>query len=83
VNPADLLAAIGRSLYGEHWQNQFAAAFHTSRDTIRKWLSGKMTLAQNHGVLAETLAVIDAKIAELTGLRKQLAAMLKGKRPGT
>lgn len=80
MSPADLLASIGRALYGDHWQAQFAAAFHVSRDTIRKWLSGKTPLALSHGILAETLAVVDAKITELSGLRKQLAAMIR-KRP--
>lgn len=80
MSPPDLLALIGRALHGEHWQNQFSASFHVSRDTIRKWMSGKAPLAPGHGILAEALAVVDAKIAELSGLRKQLAAMIR-KRP--
>jgi hypothetical protein len=51
------LAALGQSLYGEHWLKPMARDLKIRPDTIAKWLSGKRDLTDSHPIF-EALAVL-------------------------
>jgi hypothetical protein len=59
IYSSDMLASIGRALYGERWQSPLADDLGIARETIRRWLSGHTHLPAEHVVfndLAEILA---------------------------
>ncbi len=60
---ADHLAAIGRALYGDHWQSPFAAALDINRETIRRWLNGAMPFGPKHPVWRDVRALLEARAA--------------------
>jgi hypothetical protein len=73
-SPADALAQVGRALYGEDaWVKPFADRFGVSRDTIRRWLTGRSDLRVDHGIFNDSLDVLAARIAELETARVKLA----------
>lgn len=58
---ADHLAAIGRALYGDHWQSPLAAALDINRETIRRWLNGAMPFGPAHPVWRDVRALLEAR----------------------
>lgn len=60
-SPVDMLAEIGRVLYGEHWVSPMAEALHVNADTIRKWLRKPELLTARHGIFDELLTILAAR----------------------
>lgn len=57
-SPADILADIGRALYGDRWRLALARGVQVDDDTIRRWMTGRTDLAPNHGVFGDALTLL-------------------------
>ena len=57
-SPPDMLADIGRALYGEHWRLALARGVGVDDDTIRRWMTGRTELRCDHGVFDDALALL-------------------------
>lgn len=67
----DLFRAIGAALYGPEWQSELARRLDVNLTTLRRWATGKFAIPA--GIWADLVPLIDAKQAELTGLRPSIA----------
>lgn len=70
--PADMLADIGRALYGEHWRRPLADALGINERQIRRWLAGD-TLADDHPVFADALTMLRRRQREIVGIADRLS----------
>lgn len=77
MTPPEMLAEVGRSLYGERWQLPLADDLGINRETIRRWLSGHTPLPADHGVFADVAGIICNRRAELAEISKILAGWQK------
>jgi hypothetical protein len=62
---ADMLAHIGRTLYGERWIMPLSRALEISDDTISRWMSGRVILQADHGVFADAAALLARRTAQI------------------
>lgn len=79
-SPVDLLADVGRALYGEHWRIALARAIGVDDDTVRRWMTGRTAFGFNHPVWARAIALVaqrrreiervDRAISQTNGLRR-------------
>lgn len=72
TSPADMLADVGRALYGEHWRMQLSRALDIDDDTIRRWMHGRPELRADHGVFADALALLARRADEINAAAKHL-----------
>jgi hypothetical protein len=81
---ADLLEQVGRALFeGDDWPSQLAASLDVRRDTVRKWLHGRIPFGPDHPVLDRLLALVARRKTELAGAEDELRAWLERNRtPG-
>jgi hypothetical protein len=70
--PPDMLADIGRALYGEHWRRPLADALGIHERQIRRWLNGD-SLHREHALFADALDLLTARTAEIEHTRRQLS----------
>jgi len=73
VSPADMLAEIGRALYGEHWRRPLAEALGIDERQLRRWLTASGRLTVGHGLFRDALALLERRATEITAA----AAILK------
>lgn len=53
TEPADVIAAVGRALFGDHgWQAKLARALDVNENTVGRWLTDRTPLPASHGVFA-------------------------------
>lgn len=64
-SPADMLADIGRVLYGEHWRLPLARGVGVDDDTIRRWMTGRTPLSASHGVFDSALDLLRRRNDEI------------------
>jgi DNA-binding XRE family transcriptional regulator len=72
MTDAELIRAAGPALFGVQWQSDLARALGVNRVTVQRWRKGQE--APRLGVWRDLLALIDARIAELTEVRQTLGA---------
>lgn len=73
MTPADMLALVGRALYGPHWRLQLARGLEVDDDTIRRWMSGRTRLGADHGAMDDALELLERRELEIN----QAAARLR------
>jgi hypothetical protein len=79
---ADLLEEVGRTLFeGDDWPSRLAVALDVRRDTIRKWLHGRVPFGPEHPVLDRLLALVARRKTELAGAEAELRSWLERNRP--
>lgn len=66
----DLLARIGRALYGDQWQSALARDLGISRETIKKILAGKRSI--NPRLAGDLLNLCVAHAQELADVAGEL-----------
>lgn len=66
----DLFRAIGAALYGPQWQSEFARQIGVNDRTMRRWATGAFHLPD--GIWDTVLPLVEARQAELAGLRSRL-----------
>jgi len=67
----DLLAQVGRSLYGNFFSRHMAADIDVNERTMRRWLTGDLEVPD--GVAAELIELVDERRHELDKLALRLA----------
>ncbi|EPY03503.1 hypothetical protein K678_00290 [Magnetospirillum fulvum MGU-K5] len=70
TDPAALIAAVGQSLFGTHWQTDMAAALSVSDRTVRRWAAG--TDAPRAGVWTDLHRLCLERAQALDDLAEQL-----------
>ena len=77
----DILADVGRAIFeGDDWPSRLAAALDVRRDTIRKWMHGRLPFGPDHNAFDDLLALVTRREAELCQARKQLQQWLEQNR---
>lgn len=66
MTPAERIEKIGRALHGARWINLLAVDLGINPATIRRWISGRTPLPENHGVFLDAANVIARRIDLLT-----------------
>jgi hypothetical protein len=62
---ADILADVGRSLYGEEWQARLAAELGIKPTMLRDWRRGKSkAFGPKHGVFGDLVALAEEEAEE-------------------
>jgi hypothetical protein len=61
----NLLVCTGRALYGRHWTAALAEDLRVSERSVRRWADGEPI---PRGILADLLAVVQARKAVLGGI---------------
>jgi hypothetical protein len=81
---ADLLEEVGRTLFeGDDWPSRLAVALDVRRDTIRKWLHGRVPFGPEHPVLDRLLTLVARRKTELDRVEAELRSWLERNRtPG-
>jgi hypothetical protein len=82
---ANLLEQVGRALFdnAEDWPSQLAASLDVRRDTIRKWLHGRIPFGPDHPVLDRLLALVIRRRRELNHVEGELWGWLaRNRTPG-
>src|SRR5260370_9052797 len=78
----DILGDVGRSIFdGDDWPSRLAVALNVRRDTIRKWMHGRLPLGADHSVFDDLLALVTRRAAELRHARKHLQQCLAATPP--
>jgi hypothetical protein len=60
---ANVLADAGRALYGEHWRQPLGEETGVNPETLRRFMSGRMTIP--NGLLDHLLRLVRQRIDEL------------------
>lgn len=81
-SPPDMLADIGRALYGEHWRMPLSRDVGISDETLRRWMTGRTELPADHGVFADALALLQRREAEIAEAKTALRKWAKDGRQG-
>jgi hypothetical protein len=63
-SPADILADIGRALYGDHWRRPLAEALGIHERQVRRYLSGD-TLTAEHQLFSTARALLSARAGQI------------------
>ncbi len=71
-SPQDMLADIGRTLYGDHWRLPLARGVGINDETIRRWMRGRSMLPADHGVFDNALRLIERRQSALAEIREKL-----------
>lgn len=74
--PADMLADIGRALYGDHWRLALARGVGVDDDTIRRWMTGRTPLKANHGVFRDALELLKRRSVDISDAADDLERWL-------
>lgn len=69
MKPIDLLAEVGKLLYGDHWKQPLAQDLAINPETIRKWVTGRRTLPADSPVIIRCADLLDS---HRTRVRKEL-----------
>jgi len=69
---AALIRAIGRALYGTHWQTDLGTRLGINRRSVQRWLAG--THEPHPAIWDELEALLTERAAEQQRLRQALAA---------
>jgi hypothetical protein len=78
---AEILAEIGRALYGvAEWQSHLASALGVRRDSMRHWMSGRQSLSSEHGMWDDLLRLAKQRELEVRAARENLEAWLERNR---
>lgn len=75
--PNDMLADIGRALYGERWRLSLARGVNVDDDTIRRWMTGRTELPADHGAFADALALMRQREKEIGDAADELERWIK------
>jgi|SRR5712671_5591451 len=74
---SDILGDVGRSIFdGDDWPSRLAAALNVRRDSIRKWMHGRLPLEASHPVFDDLLALVTRRKLELAIAEADLRAWL-------
>ena len=76
TSPPDMLAAIGRALYGEHWRRPLADDLGEHERQIRRYVNGE-TLTAEHELFVAALDVLRRRGKRIAELTDELARWLK------
>jgi hypothetical protein len=82
VNPnnkptaAEMLERVGRALFEDDGPGRLASALNVRRDTLRKWLHGRLPIDATHPVFRELLALVRRRRGELERADAELSAWL-------
>lgn len=71
----DKLAAVGRAVFGDHWQAPMARHFEIDERTVRSWLSGRRLPVAGFWIELDKLAV--QRQAELVSARDGISSNVK------
>lgn len=75
-NPAaEIMADAGRLLYGTDWQSPLARDLGVSRDSVRRWLTGRMPLPHDHGAMQRLHGILLRASIDAEARAPRLAAM--------
>ena len=70
---ADMLADIGRALYGGRWRKALADALDVDERQVRRWLAnGGATLTPEHGIFGESIGLLGARAEQILRARSYL-----------
>jgi hypothetical protein len=75
LTPAEHLEAAGRALYGARWHMRLSRDLDLSKDTISRWLLGRVELRPTHPVFIELRALLRAKARDLARAADDLDAL--------
>lgn len=69
----EMLSTIGRALYGQQWQSDMARDLGVNNRTVRRWVAGE---SQPDGIMADLLALVERRGAQLDQAAKRLRRFL-------
>lgn len=75
VIPPDVLARVGRALYGDQWQTPLARDLNMNERSVRYMAAGDRGISP--GIVRDLVTIIEARGAELGALAKDLKRALK------
>jgi len=71
----DLLAKAGRLIHGEQWQGPLSWDLGISRETLRRWLNGKESLPQDHGIWSDLSDILTETATDFADRSFKMIAM--------
>jgi hypothetical protein len=77
--PADVLADIGRALFGERWRLPLCEALNVDERLVRRWLSGATGLAAGHIIFTKAEKVLRDREREIAGILRTLEQWREGR----
>jgi len=75
TSPPDILAAAGRSLYGDRWLMRLARDLDISDDTLSRWMNGRTPLNASHGVFRDAERLLRARAIALLKAADDISAL--------
>jgi ribosome-binding protein aMBF1 (putative translation factor) len=66
----DLLARIGRALFGSYWQTALAAEIEVNERTVRRWAAGDSAIPD--GIAAELARLLELRAMDIRYLLADL-----------
>lgn len=72
MTPAELLAAAGHLLHGEHWIIPLARDLDISAKQIRRWVSGHTPFPVTHGVLRDVARIMRSRGALMIAMAARM-----------